>query len=155
MDNATCERAERVKQTPKLHKGSAAFEPILELLAPPPQWMLQTPPTKKQLRAESETFEVYRNMTRCGGNKPREMGDCTVSSGISTKLGSPREELQGLDGFTIRVKGEVVYGIPEVNLDGNNPRTQYFSQSKQTSGPLGIDLAVPNFENNHCLYNCR
>src|SRR3990167_2879250 len=80
MDNATCERAERVKQTPKLHKGSAAFEPILELQAPPPQWMLQTPPTKKQLRAESETFEVYRNMTRCGGNmtrcggnKPREM----------------------------------------------------------------------------------
>lgn len=154
MDNATSKPAEGVRQTPKLQKGSAAFQPTLEVAELTQMAMCHSPPAKK-LRADSEMFEVLRNGSGPSGAKPREKGDCTVSSGISTKLGSPREELQGLDGFTIRAKGEVVYGIPEVNLDGSNPRTQYFSQSKQTAGPLGIDLAPPAFGDSHCVNNCR
>lgn len=154
MDYATSKQAEGVRQTPKLHKGSAAFQPTLDVNDLTQPMICESPPTKK-LRADSEMFEVQRNWSGLSGIKPREMGDCTVSSGISTKLGSPREELQGLDGFTIRVKGEVVYGIPEVNLDGSNPRNQYFSQSKQTAGPLGIDLAAPAFGDSHCVNNCR
>lgn len=92
----------------------------------------QTKETKKRvLSFESESFEIK--------------GLNASLSEASTRIGSPKEELAMMEGFTIKVDGHYVAGLPQVFLEtpSHNP---YFWQCKEQSAPMAITLLPPQFE---------
>ena len=87
-------------------------------------------PIKKTLRSESETFEA-------------DILTDKLSSGLSTKIGSPREELTSMQGFAIKVDGELILGMQEFFID-EHPRQKYFFLARHAASPLGADLQAPD-----------
>lgn len=69
----------------------------------------------------------------------------TSISEISTRIGSPREELLTLEGFTVKVEGQYVVGLPELFIE-LSPRNSYYWECKALSPPPANCLESPSFE---------
>jgi hypothetical protein len=85
----------------------------------------------KVLSFESESFEIK--------------GLNTSFSTTSTRMGSPKEELGTMEGFTIKVDGHYVAGLPQVFLE-TPPLNPFFWQCKEQVAPLAFDLLPPHFD---------
>lgn len=86
---------------------------------------------KVVLRHESESFDA-------------QSLDTSISE-ISTRIGSPREDLLTLDGFTVRIHGQYIVGLPELFIE-ISPRNSYFWECKALSPPPALSLEAPSFE---------
>jgi hypothetical protein len=87
--------------------------------------------TRKVLSFESESFEV-KSLN-------------ASFSEASTRMGSPKEELLTMEGFTIKVDGQIVAGLPQVYLETPSHKP-YFWFCKEQSAPMAIDLLPPAFD---------
>ena len=69
--------------------------------------------------------------------------DNSAESRLSTRLGTPIETPFELEGFSIRVNDEVIFGVPTILID--TPK-EYFSSAKFASAPISLVLQDPEIE---------
>lgn len=69
-----------------------------------------------------------------------------ATSGLASKLGSPREEPASLEGCTVRVLGEIVSGMTEVMLEEKEEEKNGYWLAVHAAAPTSMELSAPDFE---------